>query len=73
MKQMNCFFYRTIAITSAITVQLVGSLLIGIFVGRWLEVRFSFEPLFMIIWLFLGLAIGVYGNSHLLKDKIQGD
>ena len=27
----------------------------------------------MIIGLFSGLALEVYGISHLLKDKIQGD
>lgn len=73
MKLENRFYYRTIAITSAITAQLVGPLLIGIFIGRRLDEKLAAGPLFMIIGLFLGLALGAYGISRLLKDKIQGD
>ncbi|MGN1387922.1 MAG: AtpZ/AtpI family protein [Bacillus sp. (in: firmicutes)] len=48
-------------------------LLIGIFIGRWLDAKLATGPLFMIIGLFLGRALGAYGISRLLKDKIQGD
>ena len=73
MMRTKRFYYRTIAITSAITAQLVSPILIGIFIGRWLDVKLAAGPLFMIIGLILGLALGTYGISRLLKDKIQGD
>jgi len=73
MRRRNRFQYRTIVIASAITAQIVGPLLIGIFIGRWIDVRFVTDPLFMIIGLLSGLALGVYGMTRLLEDKIQGD
>jgi len=58
---------------SAILSQLVGSVLIGIFVGRWLDRQFSTEPLFLIIGLLLGLAAGVYAMLRLVQHFYSGE
>lgn len=58
---------------SAILSQLVGSILIGIFVGREIDDHFETEPLFLIIGLFLGLAAGVYAMIRLVQHFFSGE
>ncbi|MCP8617438.1 AtpZ/AtpI family protein [Salirhabdus salicampi] len=62
--------FKAIALTSGIVSQLSGSTLIGIFLGRWIDQRFSTSPLFLIIGLFIGLAAGVYGTIYLVNKYI---
>ncbi len=59
------------ALYSAILAQLAGSVLVGIFLGRWLDEKIGLEPLFMIIGLLAGLAIGVLGV--ILTVRQSGD
>ena len=44
------------ALYGAILSQLVGSVLIGVFTGMWIDERFGTAPLFLIILLFAGVA-----------------
>nr|WP_184249214.1 AtpZ/AtpI family protein [Gracilibacillus halotolerans] len=60
------------AIGSAILSQLVGAPLIGIFIGRYLDNHYSTKPLFLITGLLLGLAAGLYGTFHYVKE-LTGD
>jgi ATP synthase protein I len=59
--------YKAMALMSGITAQLVGSILVGIFAGRWLDKTFGTEPLFLIIGLLLGLGAGVYAMLRLIQ------
>ena len=52
-----------------IGIQLAITILIFVFAGNWLDVRFNKSPLFLIIATAIGMAIGFY---HLLKD-LQGE
>jgi ATP synthase protein I len=64
--------YKAMALMSGILSQLVGSILIGLFGGKWLDETIGMDfPLFLIIGLFLGLAAGVYGMIRLIS-KFQG-
>ncbi|WP_044896344.1 AtpZ/AtpI family protein [Bacillus alveayuensis] len=64
---------QAMALMSAILSQLVGSTLIGIFVGRWLDNKFHTVPLFLIIGLLIGLAAGIYAMLKLVHHFFSGD
>ncbi|RHW37187.1 AtpZ/AtpI family protein [Neobacillus notoginsengisoli] len=65
--------FKAMALSSAILSQLVGSILIGIFAGRWIDGKTGTEPLFLIIGLFIGLAVGVYAVLRLVQQYFSGD
>lgn len=60
--------YRAMALMSGILSILVGSILLGLFGGMWLDRLTGTNPLFLIIGLFLGLGAGVYGMIRLLSN-----
>lgn len=59
------------ALYSAISAQLTGSILLGIFIGKWLDGKTGLEPLFMIIGLLTGLAAGIF--TVILTIRQSGD
>ncbi|AGT33729.1 membrane protein [Geobacillus genomosp. 3] len=60
--------FQAMALMSAIVSQLVGSILIGIFGGRWVDNKFDTEPIFLIVGLLLGLTAGVYAMLRLIRQ-----
>lgn len=73
MRRNNRHPFQAMALMSAILSQLVGSILIGIFSGRWLDRTFGTEPLFLIFGLLIGLAAGVYAMLRLIQHFFSGD
>ncbi|MGM9926980.1 MAG: AtpZ/AtpI family protein [Bacillus sp. (in: firmicutes)] len=73
MKNQKNYPLKAMAITSAIVSQLVGCILVGVFGGKWVDAKIGTGPLFLVVGLLLGLALGVYGLMCILKDKTQGD
>ncbi|MEH7107580.1 MULTISPECIES: AtpZ/AtpI family protein [Bacillaceae] len=65
--------FRAMALMSAIVSQLVGSILIGIFAGRWIDKNWGTEPIFLIIGLLLGLSAGVYSMLLSIRQFYSGD
>ncbi len=65
-KQRHSF--QAMALMSAIVSQLVGSILVGIFGGRWVDEKLHTEPVFLIVGLLLGLATGVYAMMRLIRQ-----
>jgi F0F1-type ATP synthase assembly protein I len=61
------------AIYSAILSQLVGSVLIGVFTGMWLDDRLGTAPFFMIICLFIGITAGVWAMLQTVRKFESGD
>lgn len=59
--------FQAMALMSAILSQLVGSILVGIFVGKWLDEKTGTTPFLLIFGLLLGLAAGVFGTIHLIR------
>jgi F0F1-type ATP synthase assembly protein I len=64
---------QAMALMSAILSQLVGSILIGIFAGRWLDQKVGTEPLFLILGLLIGLAAGIYAMLRLIQHYFSGE
>ncbi|MFB6466235.1 AtpZ/AtpI family protein [Cytobacillus sp. Hz8] len=73
MNNKNRHPFQAMALMSAILSQLVGSILIGIFLGRWLDGLIGTEPLFLIIGLLLGLATGIYAMLRLIRHFFSGE
>ena len=73
MRQKQRHPLRAKGLMSAILSQLVGSVLIGIFGGRWIDNYFHSEPLFLIVGLLLGLAAGVYAMPKLVHNFFSGE
>ncbi|WP_042463563.1 AtpZ/AtpI family protein [Neobacillus dielmonensis] len=73
MQQNNRNPFRAMALMSAITSQLVGSILIGIFSGRWLDRHWGTEPIFLIIGLLAGLAAGTYSMLRTIRHFYSGE
>lgn len=73
MRQNNRNPFQAMALMSAIVSQLVGSILIGIFGGRWLDSQWDTEPIFLIVGLFIGLATGVYSMLFSIRHFYSGD
>lgn len=71
MNDKNRHPVQGMALMSAIISQLVGTILIGIFSGRWLDRLLGTHPLFLIIGLLLGLAAGVYAMLRLIQHFFQ--
>ncbi len=64
---------QAMALYSAILSQLVGSVLIGLFTGMWLDEQFGTAPLFLIILLLAGLASGVWAMLQTVRKFESGD
>jgi ATP synthase protein I len=73
MRQEKRRPYQSMALYSAILSQLVGSILIGIFGGRWLDRILETTPLFLIIGLLLGLASGIFAMIRIVQHFFSGD
>ena len=70
MRQNNRHPLKAMALMTAISSQLVGSVLIGIFAGRWLDRFVDTEPLFLIIGLLLGLAAGIFAMLRTVRQYL---
>lgn len=64
---------QAMAIYSAILSQLVGSVLIGVFTGMWLDERIGTAPFFMIICLVIGITAGVWAMLQTIRKFESGD
>jgi F0F1-type ATP synthase assembly protein I len=73
MRQNNRNPLQAMALMSAIVSQLVGSILIGIFSGRWLDHHWGTEPIFLIIGLLIGLTAGTYSMLLSIRHFYSGE
>lgn len=64
---------KAYALMTGILFQLVGSILIGIFGGKWIDGKVGTSPLFLIIGLLLGLGTGVYAMIRLIQHYYSGE
>ena len=64
---------QAMALYSAILAQLVGSVLIGVFTGMWLDDKLGTAPFFMIICLFIGITAGVWAMLQTVRKFESGD
>lgn len=73
MRRKNRSPFIAMGLMSAILSQLVGSVLIGVFAGRWLDEAVGMKPLFLIIGLLLGLAAGIFAMLRLIQHFFSGE
>ncbi|MBU8881054.1 AtpZ/AtpI family protein [Bacillus sp. FJAT-29790] len=73
MRKNNRNSFQAIGLMSGILSQLVGSILLGIFLGRWADKLTASEPLFLIIGLLLGLSTGIFAMLRLIKHFFTGE
>ncbi len=73
MRDFNRHPFKAMALYSAILSQLVGSVLVGIFGGRWLDSIWGTKPLFLIIGLLLGLTAGILAMLKSVQQFFSGD
>ncbi|WP_077619912.1 AtpZ/AtpI family protein [Bacillus sinesaloumensis] len=73
MRKNEKYPIRAYALMTGILSNLVGSILVGIFSGRWLDQMLGTEPTLLIIGLLLGLATGVYATFRLVNYFFSGD
>lgn len=43
----------------------------GVLSGQWLDTKLGTQPLFAIIWLFLGLVTAIYGAARMLMPLLK--
>ncbi|WNF37281.1 AtpZ/AtpI family protein [Bacillaceae bacterium IKA-2] len=58
---------RSLALMSTISSYLLGSILVGLFGGKWLDSYYGTNSVFLIIGLFLGIGTGTYGVIQVVK------
>jgi len=73
MRQNDRHPLQAYALMTAILAQLAGSVLIGVFVGKWLDRIIGTEPFFLILGLLIGLAAGVYAMIRLVQHFYSGE
>jgi ATP synthase protein I len=58
---------RAIVLASAVSANLAGGTILGMFLGGWIDNLLSTRPIFTIIGLMIGLAAGIYGMLTTVK------
>ncbi|UOE93948.1 MULTISPECIES: AtpZ/AtpI family protein [Bacillaceae] len=61
---------RAMALVSIISSYIVGGVLAGVFIGNWIDERFATKPLFLIIFLLLGIGSGFYGVYKVIQPYL---
>ncbi|MET3507360.1 AtpZ/AtpI family protein [Halalkalibacter oceani] len=65
--------WRAMVLVSIISSYIVGGVIGGVFFGIWLDSKFSTQPLFLISFLLLGLATGLYGTYRTIQPFLGDD
>lgn len=68
LSKNNHYPVKAMALMTSITSYLAGSILLGVFLGRWIDGKTGTFPFFLIIGLLLGLSVGVYGTMRLIQE-----
>jgi len=50
-----------------------GSIVLGVFVGLWLDSKFGTRPLLSVVGLFLGFVIAGYGVYRMIQPIIKSN
>lgn len=56
---------------STISAYFIGSIVIGIFAGIWLENRYEADGLFLVAGLLIGLATAVFGIYRVIRQYME--
>ena len=50
---------------------IAGAIILGILGGRWLDNRMNSEPVWLIVGLFLGIVVAIFGVYGMLKPFLS--
>ncbi|MGM9988839.1 MAG: AtpZ/AtpI family protein [Bacillaceae bacterium] len=65
--------WRAMTLVTTISSYLVGPTLLGIFLGMWIDNKMNTLPIFLLVFLFIGLGAGVYSTYRLIKQFESGE
>jgi F0F1-type ATP synthase assembly protein I len=65
--------FKAMALMSAILSQLVGFVLIGVFLGKGLDRLVDSDPLFLILGILSGVGIGTYTVIFTIRQFFTGE
>ncbi len=68
---MDKEFIKQIARTSSLGLNLIISVLIGIFIGIEIDKYFGYEYLFLVIFSILGFSAGIYEIYRAIKRELN--
>ncbi|WP_026477367.1 AtpZ/AtpI family protein [Alkaliphilus transvaalensis] len=57
-----------VALITYLGISMVTPILVGLFLGRWLDRRFNTEPLWLLVFIVLGIG-GAFGNLFRVATK----
>ncbi|HBF12460.1 MAG TPA: hypothetical protein DDW49_03575 [Deltaproteobacteria bacterium] len=60
-------FLVTYGLYSAVGIQMVVSVVLGLYAGKWLDSRWNTEPWLMVAGVVLGAVLGFYNLIRLLR------
>ena len=60
--------FKDFFLLSSAGIMLPLSIVVGYYIGKWLDAKFTTEPIFLIIFLLLGIAAGFINFFKVLKQ-----
>lgn len=59
--------YRAFGLVTAIGADLVGCILGGLYLGKWIDSKVGTTPFLMVLGILLGLAAGIFGIFQMTR------
>ncbi|RSK28948.1 AtpZ protein [Bacillus sp. HMF5848] len=63
--------WRAMVLVSIISSYIVGGVVVGVWLGLWIDSLFGTRPLFLVVFLLLGMFSGAYGVYQAVKPFIE--
>ncbi|WP_280770513.1 AtpZ/AtpI family protein [Salipaludibacillus daqingensis] len=64
---------KAFALMTTISSYLVGSIILGVFGGRWIDDRFDGGGLYLVLGMLVGLATAIYGIFKAVQQFMGDD
>ena len=64
---------KALALMTTISSYFIGSIVIGVFAGYWLDDYFGSGGIFLLLGFFLGLGTAVMGIYYVIRQFLGGD
>lgn len=64
---------RLLSLVGQVGATVVVFILVGLFVGRWIDGRLNTSPAFTLFFIFSGMAAGLWGVYRLTILALKGD
>ncbi len=64
---------QAIAVTTTIGTELAIATVLGFYIGRFIDNKLDTEPIFLVIFILLGLGVGIFGIVNTLNAFFKND